>query len=179
MKQDINVFDYAETILKAVPHGVLLTTMVNEDINTMTIGWGTLGVEWNKPVFVAYVREGRYTRELLEKNPEFTINVPLDHDEAKKILIFCGSHSGREVNKVKEAGLTKKTPRTISVPGIKEAPLTLECKILYAQKQDHTLTDHETVTKFYPQDVPSEAVGANRDDHIAFYAEIVDAYILK
>ena len=31
------------------------------DMNAMTIGWGDLGVLWNKPIFTVYVSTDRYT----------------------------------------------------------------------------------------------------------------------
>lgn len=179
MKEKINAFDYAKEIVSEIPRGVLLTTMVDEKVNSMTIGWGSLGFEWGKPVFTAYIREGRFTKKQLDANPEFTVNVPLNHDDAVKILKYCGSHSGRNANKVKEAGLTLETPTTISVPGVKEAPLTLECKVIYTQMQDYTLGTSPAIAKFYPQNVPSEATGANKDNHLMVMGEILDAYILK
>ena len=57
MKRKINVFDYAKEIMLAVEKGVLLTTKSKEKINTMSISWGTLGIEWNKPIFTAFIRK--------------------------------------------------------------------------------------------------------------------------
>ena len=85
MKKFVNAFDYAGEICKAMPQGILLTTAAEGKVNTMTIGWGTIGIEWGKPLFVAYVRDSRYTMEMLGKNPEFTVNVPLGMVD-KKIL---------------------------------------------------------------------------------------------
>ena len=76
MKNEIEVFDYANEILKAVNTGALLTTKADGKVNTMTIAWGTLGIEWSKPIFTVFVRENRFTRYMLGKNPEFTINIP-------------------------------------------------------------------------------------------------------
>ena len=45
MKRKINVFDYAKEIMFAVEKGVLLTTKSKEKVNTMSIAWGTLGME--------------------------------------------------------------------------------------------------------------------------------------
>ncbi len=53
MKREIHAFDYAETILKEVGKAALLTTKSGDNVNSMTIGWGTMGVEWNKPIFIA------------------------------------------------------------------------------------------------------------------------------
>ena len=77
MKKYVDAFDYAGAICKTMPRGILLTTKRGDEVNTMTIGWGTIGIEWGKPVFVAYVRESRHTRKLLDETGEFTVNIPL------------------------------------------------------------------------------------------------------
>ena len=170
----VNAADYAETIIKAIPKGVLVTTKA-EKVNSMVIGWGTFGTEWSKPMFVIYIREGRFTREQLDKNPEFTVNIPLDKADPK-IIKVSGRTSGRNVDKVKEAGLTLVDGGEISVPGIKEMPLTLECRVVFRQKQELPLIA-EKFRNFYPQDVDGSAAGANKDAHIAYYGEVVNAYI--
>jgi len=57
MKREIEIFDYATEIIKAVKTGVLLTTKTADKVNTMTISWGTLGIEWSKPVFTVFIIE--------------------------------------------------------------------------------------------------------------------------
>lgn len=144
----------------------------------MTIGWGTLGVEWGVPIFTTFVREGRYTRELLDASGEFTINVPhgaLD----RKILGYCGTKSGRSTNKISELGLTLMESEIVRVPGIKELPLTLECKVLYRQLQDRNAIPEEIRRSMYPEDTDSSCPGANRDYHVAYYGQIVNAYIIE
>ena len=176
-KRKVQVADYADTILKALPKGILLTTKADKT-DTMVIGWGTIGENWGKQVFAAYIREGRFTKSQLDKNPEFTVNVPVG-DFDKRILGICGSKSGRDTDKINEAGLTLVDPETVSVPGIKEFPLTLECRVIYSQKQELSLYPDEIARQFYPQDVDSSAVGANKDVHITYFAEILDAYIIE
>ena len=178
MKKQIEVFDYANDILKAVKTGVLLTTKTDDKVNTMTISWGTLGIEWGKTIFTVFVRENRFTKSQLDKNPEFTINVPVG-DFNKKILGIAGTKSGRDMDKIKEIGLTLEESEKISVPGIKELPLTLECKVLYKQEQDRNEIPADIVADCYPADVDSSFHGANKDYHTAYYGEIVNAYIIQ
>lgn len=178
MKQPVNAFDYASHICKALPKGVLLTTKHNGKVNTMTIGWGTIGVEWGKPIFIAYVRESRYTKQLLDATGEFTVNIPYGNADGK-ILAFCGTRSGREVDKIVELGLTLEEPESIAVPGIREFPLTLECKVLYQQDQVLSGIPKSIQTRYYPQTIPSSDPGKNRDCHTAYYAEIVNAYMIS
>ena len=177
MKQTIEAFDYAGEICKAMKRGILLTTKLGNKVNTMTIGWGKLGIEWGKPIFIAYVRESRYTKQILEDNGEFTVNIPYG-DVDKKILSICGTKSGRDTDKIIEAGLTLEDPVSVSVPGIRELPLTLECKVIYKQKQDLSAIPPAILERYYPQDVDGSHPGSNRDYHIAYFGEIVNAYLI-
>ena len=43
MKKEIQVFDYANVIFEALKTGVLLTTMADEKVNSMTISWELWG----------------------------------------------------------------------------------------------------------------------------------------
>lgn len=178
MKKEIEVFDYANEIMKAIKTGVLLTTKVDGKVNSMTISWGTLGIEWGKPIFTVFVRENRFTKQQLEKNPEFTISIPIG-EVNRKILGICGTKSGHLTDKINELNLSLESPNIISVPAIKELPLTLECRVMYKQKQNENEITEENRSKFYPQDVESSFHGANRDFHTAYYGEIVSAYIIE
>lgn len=172
MRQKIEFFDYAGEILKALPGGILLTTKSGDRLNAMTIGWGILGVEWGLPLFTAFVRESRYTRQLLDENPEFTVNVPYGPVD-REILRVCGTKSGRDVDKFAALGLTPAAPEQITVPGIRQLPLTLECRVIYRQHQPEELLPPAQLAKFYPQG-PDGA----RDLHVAYYGQVVSAYLL-
>lgn len=174
MKKTIDLWEHAGKILETVGKGVLLTTKVGDRVNTMTIGWGTLGIEWKTPIFTAFVRESRLTREFLDKNPEFTVNIPVVGD-VKEILGVCGTRSGRDMDKIAQLGLHLEEPEHIRVPGIRELPLTLECKVIYRQDQDLAAITPENIRRFYPP-VPPQEQG---DHHIAYYGEIVGAYLIE
>ena len=176
-RKPINVFEYAGEIISKLHPGLLLTTKAGEKVNSMVIGWGTIGINWGRPVFAVYVREGRFTREQLDKNPEFTINVALDEAD-RHVLSICGSKSGRDIDKIAEAGLTPMEGEKVSVPAMKEFPLTLECKVVYRQAQEYELYPAD-IAKMYPQDVDSSNPMANRDVHVTYFGEIVSAYILE
>lgn len=174
MKKAVEVFDYAGHICKALKKGVLLTTKNGSRVNTMTIGWGHIGCVWNTPVFIAFVRETRFTKQMLEENGEFTVNIPMG-DVNSRILGFCGTKSGADVDKVQALGLHLEDPLTVSVPGIRELPLTLECKVIYKQKQDLNAIGEDIIKRFYP--VMDE--NGFQDYHIVYYGEIVNAYLIE
>ena len=171
MKQNVNVFDYAEKITKELPKGILLNTN-GEKFNSMVIGWGHIGVIWGLPTFTVYVRQSRYTKPQLDKTGEFTVSVPLEGHLGKEVFHVCGSLSGRDTDKEKAAGLTLVSAEKISTPGIKEYPLTIECKVLYQQDQALESMPEEIRKRFY-------ANGAdNGDYHTAYIGQIVSAYII-
>lgn len=177
MKEKIKITDYANIITEALPKGILLNSQ-HTKFNSMIIGWGGLGTVWGRPAFTVYVREHRFTKSQLDKTGEFTISVPMDKT-IPVIAKVCGTQSGRDVDKEIAANLTLEEPEIIHVPGIKEYPLTLECKILYSQRQELEWIPADIRNRMYPQDVDGTYFMANRDPHTAYIGEIVAAYIIK
>ena len=172
MKKTVNAFDYAGDICKALKKGILLTTKIGDKVNTMTIGWGHVGIVWGRPVFVAYVRETRHTRQMLDACQEFTVNVPVGEYDSF-ILGFCGTKSGRDVNKIEAMNLHLEQSDVVAVPGIRELPLTLECKVIYKQKQDLSAIPEDVLERYYPADE-----SGFQDYHYVYYGQIVNSYLI-
>lgn len=173
MKRMIDPLEHATEILQGVQKGVLLTTKHGDRVNSMTISWGTLGIEWGKPLFTAFVRQHRFTKEFLEATGEFSVNIPVGEFD-KNIIALCGSKSGRNMDKIAELGLTLEDPEVVATPGIRELPLTLECKIRYVQDQDLRSLDPGDIERWYPTDETGF-----RDFHTVFCGEIVAAYVIE
>ena len=110
----------------------------------------------------------------MDKNGEFTITVHLKGTDRKQALGFCGSHSGRDVDKIKELDLHLEEPDVISVPGIKEFPITLECRVVYKQDQDLSALDEDKRQRYYKPGTHDDG-----DFHTAYYGEVVAAYIIE
>lgn len=178
MKKKINVFEYAEYISNVLGKGGFLLNTNGDKFNTMVIGWGAIGRCWNLPVFTVYVRQNRYTKAQIDKTGEFTLSIPLEKPD-KDISVICGSRSGHNIDKVKEAGLILEEPEVNNTPGIRQYPITIECKVLYAQKQELAGIPEDIVKSMYPQDVDGSAPMANRDVHTAYIGQIIDAYIIE
>lgn len=172
MKRKINPFDYAGDIFKALPTGILLTSEAEDCVNAMTIGWGALGIEWGTPIFTAYVRTSRFTYELIERTGEFTICAPYGEKYSKEVakaVGFCGSKSGRDVDKLAKVGVHLVEPEIVRPPAIKEFPLTFECRAVFSQLQPVKEISSK-FKKFYPD---------AEDAHVAYYGEILKAYIIE
>jgi len=137
---------------------MLLTAEKDEKTNTMTIGWGGLGVMWGKNVAFVVVRPERYTNELLKDTEKFSLSAFSD----KNILSYCGSVSGRNEDKIKKLGLT--VLHEEKTPYFEEARLNILCKKLFSspfKKEDFTAGD-SIINKWY----------AESNYHILYIAEI-------
>lgn len=119
----------AETTRKLQETGLLLVSRNKQGKNNvMTIGWGLIGVFWNKPVFVVSIRDPCYTHEFIEESGEFTVNVPTE--DMKDAVQYCGEVSGREHDKFSECKLDLLKSKFVKAPIIKQCKLHYECRVL-------------------------------------------------
>ena len=141
----------------------LLTAGDRDVCNTMTIGWCQLGRLWSIPVCTVYVRPERYTYAFMESHDYFTVSVlPLSDRQTAQV---CGTKSGRDIDKIKECGLTLRRGAG-DAPFFDEADWVLVCRKLYAQdlKPEH-LTDRQP-ERFYQ----------GEGWHRMYIGEVVEAY---
>ncbi len=143
---------------------MLITAGNNEKFNTMTASWGGFGIMWGKNVATTYLRPQRYTKEFVDANDVFTISF---YDETyKKALNICGSVSGRDTNKIEQAGLT---PYFIDgTVAFEEASMILVCKKQYhgAMTPDN-FDEKENDNKWYP----------TKDYHTLYISEIIKVLV--
>lgn len=145
---------------------LLITAGTPEHCNTMTASWGGVGVMWAEPSATCYIRPQRYTKEFVDKEELFSVSFLKDgHRDALK---FCGSVSGRDHDKIKEAGLT---PVFIDgVPAFEEADTILICRKMYRTSMNPAdFIDKDADSKFYPE----------KDYHDMYIAEIVKAVVAE
>lgn len=94
--------------------------------NIITVAWtGTICT--NPPMVYISVRPSRYSYKMLKKTGEFVIN--LTTEELAFATDYCGVRSGRDVDKFKEAHLTKEPAQFVKAPMIKESPVSIECRV--------------------------------------------------
>ena len=142
----------------------LITAGNKESFNTMTASWGGLGELWNKDVCFIFIRPQRYTYEFTEREEYFTVSfLPEEH---KKALTFCGRNSGRDCDKVKDAGLTP--VEFEESMGFEESGITVLCRKLYHQDiNPEGLADKSIDSTCYP----------DKDYHRMYIGEIVKVFI--
>lgn len=124
-----------------------VVTKNGKGANAMTVSWGGFGTMFNKPVATLYVRESRYTRELLDQDGHFSLCF-LD-EKYKKEMGFLGNVSGRDENKIAESRLH--VGLFDDVPYIDEANLVIVCRtIAKTPLPVEDVIDKGYAEKFYP-----------------------------
>ncbi len=135
-----------------------------EDMNAMTIGWGGIGVLWGKPVVTVYVSPDRYTYEFMERYDHFTVTAFAEDHKPK--LLYIGSHSGRDGDKIKDAGLTVEYT-SLGNPTFTEGRLMIECRMIYGQQFDPAHFDDATKAIY----------GKGMGIHHFYIGEIVNVWV--
>ena len=133
--------------------------------NTCTISWGSLGTLWGRSIATVYINPDRYTWDFIKDSDTFTVSFfPAAY---KPALSYLGAHSGRDGDKIAEAGLTPK--ELAGGVTFEEANLTFVCKKLYqAPFEREGLADEI-----------NNGVYANWQPHWLFVGEIVDVEDLR
>jgi flavin reductase (DIM6/NTAB) family NADH-FMN oxidoreductase RutF len=153
-------------------NGGLLLTSIGSDgkPNVMTNGWGLIGTLWRKPVYMVAVRKSRYTHTLMEDTGDFTVNVP--KNGMRRITNYCGTVSGRDYDKFKEAELTPIQGRMVKAPSIEECIIHYECRTIGKLELSTNTVSKEILSEIYPSD-------AEERFHTLYFGEILSTYAEK
>lgn len=155
-----------------LPRGAFLTAG-GTVWNPMTIGWAQFGVVWGRPVVTVMVRKSRYTHSLMEQAQVFTVSFPRPKQMGKEIA-FCGVRSGRDVDKEKEAGLARLSPRAGGAEAVAGCGIVMECRTVQKQLLDLDSLDPDFRPKYYGD---NQAL-PDGDPHVLYVGEVLAAYEL-
>ncbi|UCC20744.1 MAG: flavin reductase family protein [Promethearchaeota archaeon] len=105
----------------------VISVGIGEEANLITLAY--VGkVCFNPPIIAVSIQPKRHSYQLIDKHGEFVINYPTI--EQLKETDYCGTRSGRDINKWKDLNLTKEQATIVKVPMIKEFPWNMECKVI-------------------------------------------------
>jgi flavin reductase (DIM6/NTAB) family NADH-FMN oxidoreductase RutF len=127
---------------------MLVTAGGPESYNTMTASWGALGELWSAKVAFAFVRPQRHTYGFMNRSERFTLS--FFGEEHREALRYCGTHSGRNVDKAAETGLTPFSPVAGTV-SFSQAELVLVCRKIYFQDLDPDMFLERWIGEKYPE----------------------------
>ena len=143
---------------------MLITAGDETKCNTMTASWGGVGIMWGKPTATAYIRDSRFTKEFVDGSEYYTLS--FFEETYRPALSLCGRVSGRDTDKMKDAGLT---PYYIDgTSAIAEARLIFVCRKVFHQRMgEENFDDRKNLEKWYP----------DRDMHTMYMGEIVKVLV--
>lgn len=164
--KQISPFDITDNVFKLLDRDWMLVTAGSlEDFNTMTASWGHMGILWNLPVAIAYIRPQRYTYQFANRYEDYTLS--FFPETCRSALQFCGSRSGRDTDKIAETGLTPVATGRGNVM-FQEARLVLECRKIY---QDELKKENFLIPGIARKNYPKD------DFHRFYMGEIVSVKI--
>lgn len=140
---------------------MLVTAGNEEKVNTMTASWGGIGVMWGKNVVYVFVRDSRYTKEFIDSEGTFSLSFP--SEKYRKEMKFLGTISGRDEDKIAEAGVH--VAYHDGIPYIDEGNMIMFCRVMSETpitREDYL--DDDIDTTWY----------ANKDYHNMYIAEITE-----
>ncbi|MBU0489794.1 MAG: flavin reductase [Bacteroidetes bacterium] len=126
---------------------ILITAGTPDSFNTMTAAWAGLGVLWKKPVAWIYIRPQRFTYQFTEKYDDFTLC--FFPEKFRDALSFCGTHSGRDTDKIAATGLEPIATDKNNII-FAQADIALECRKLFYQDVDNSNFLDPAIEKLYP-----------------------------
>ncbi|HDR14408.1 MAG TPA: flavin reductase family protein [Desulfobacteraceae bacterium] len=162
--KDMDYTTVAERVITGIKKGAFLTVRAGGDLNTMTIGWATIGYIWRKPVMMVAVRASRHTFGIIERADDFTVSVP--STDMSDAISFCGTRSGRDCDKFKECSLTAAPARHVDSPVVETPGIHLECRIFYKTPMSAAFLNEECRSSIY----------SDNDFHTLYFGEIKACY---
>lgn len=143
---------------------MLITAGEVKSFNMMTANWGGFGILWGKKICFCVIRPQRYTYKFMENFSSFTLS--FFGKEYKDVLNFCGTTSGRDVDKVKKTGLTPVAGSSGTV-FFKEARLVLICRKIYFQDINQLNFIDPQIHENYP----------HKDYHRMYIGEVIECLL--
>ena len=168
----IEATDLPDNVIDLIGKQWMLVTAGNKSsYNTMTAAWGAVGYMWSRPSTFIVIRDSRYTYQFLQREESFTLS--FFTEEYRGALRICGTKSGRDADKVSEAGLTP-----LEIPSglmsFKEARMIIECKKIFVQEMDYAY-----LTQPYKEKIMEESYNNEPSKHQLFISEITSIWIKK
>jgi len=121
-KTDVEYLQY----MWPMRHFLITCSTVEGDANIIAVSF-CMPVSKSPPMLACAIGLGAYSCEIIGQTREFVVNVP--PQDLKRQVSYCGFHSGRQVKKFQEAGLTPEPARSVRVPIIKECVAHMECRV--------------------------------------------------
>lgn len=122
MKTDVEYLEF----MWPLRHFLITCGDIERKSNIIAVSF-CMPVSKEPPLIACAIGRRAYSCKLIESTKEFIVNIP--PKELKPKIYYCGLHSGYQVDKFKETGLTPQPARKVKAPIIDECVAHMECKI--------------------------------------------------
>ena len=130
--------------------------------NIISLGWN-MPTSGKPPIAAISVNHGSLSHKLIREGKEFVLVFP--SREMEGAVMYCGTHSGRDVDKFKETSLTPVRSRHVKPPLIKEAVVNMECRVIgELLTGDHTLFAGEILAAYITEEDKKVLFNLGPDD---------------
>jgi flavin reductase (DIM6/NTAB) family NADH-FMN oxidoreductase RutF len=136
---------YSEAIGKKYPEQVVIAIAKDKNgvPNPITLGW-TMVTSHKPPMMAISVAFARYSYEVIKEAKEFVISFP--SQEMAKDVLFFGTRSGRDMDKIKEFATSVMPCGTIDCVILSDAVANFECRLKGTlETGDHALFAGEII----------------------------------
>lgn len=131
--------DFNEAYKRSAPHPFALVTSLDRDgkANALAVSW-VMKTSIKPFLMLISIDHKRYSHDGIDFHKEFVINYPsIEHRDG---ALICGTKSGRDCDKISEAGFKLAESVKISVPAIEGVSVAMECKVVDKfETGDHTV----------------------------------------
>lgn len=130
---------YGEAINRKYPEQVVFAVSADEEgrADIIVLGWA-MPTSGEPPMWAISVGHTRYSHELISKGGEFVLCFP--NAKMTEEMLFCGSNSGRDVDKIAGTGLQVKPAAKVKPPLIEGCAACFECIVEgRLETGDHTI----------------------------------------
>lgn len=137
-----------EALSRKYPESIALAGVADENSkgNFIPLGW-FMQTSHEPPMLAISIGKTRYSHQLLEKAGEFTLGLPGENMEEE--VRYCGTHSGRDVNKIDKLGIEIMPAKKINAPHAAKCVASFECRLTASiESGDHTIFTGEIVNAY-------------------------------
>jgi len=131
-------------------------------VNAMPVGWSMIA-SGSPLLYAVAIHRRQYTAQLIRETREFVVAAP--SAEMAEATLYCGTHSGRDGDKIEPSGLTLVPAAKVKTPLLEGAVYNLECK-LHGEFEtgDHLLFVGEVVAAHLDESVGERLVNFGGDN---------------
>lgn len=154
-----------EAWLRKYPERTVLAVSIDKKgkPNIITLGWN-MPTSMTPPMAAISVGLTRYSHKLIHEGKEFVLVFP--SIEMEEEVMYCGTYSGRDVDKFKETGLTPVPAKYVRSPLIEEGVVNMECKVVGELRTgDHTIFAGEILTAYVSEEPKKVLFNLGLDKH--------------